>query len=272
MKRIVHVLKAVLEWVRRHKVRVMVLVLLVGLGAPNQLKSQILDPCCALLTAGLTTISNTLSSVIGGGLNNILSVDQEIRNFEQSVVWPQTLINEARSLVASMQGTFNRIQGIVRTPVNSATLPATQQLEQNLLSGDPNQMGQTNAQFVAVYGAVPDSTAASPQTRNLLDMNDAAAQEVMQRAIAADAIAALELQAADRFNQSIQTAAPGSAPIIEAQAQAWVVRGNAYTLQFMADRMRVQAIELADDSADVKTGAANATAIQQQIFNLLKRQ
>jgi len=79
------------------------------------------DPCCAILATGLTTISSALSNIIGGGLNSILSVEKSISNFEQSVVWPQNLINQARSLVGSVQGIFNQIQGVMRIPVNSAT-------------------------------------------------------------------------------------------------------------------------------------------------------
>ncbi len=90
--------------------------------------------------------------------------------------------------------------------------------------------------------------------------------------IAIDALADLELQAADQINQSVQTAAPGSAPIIEAQADAWLVRANAYTQAATADLMRVRAIDLANASANVKNGAANVAAVQQQIYNLLKRQ
>jgi hypothetical protein len=224
------------------------------------------------MAAGLSTISSTLSSVIGGGLNGILSIEQGISNFEQTVVWPQNLINQARSLVGSVQGIFGQIEGVMRVPVNSATLPATQQFEQILLSRDPNQIAQTSVQYTAVYGAVPDATAASPQARDMVDMTDAAAQAAMKRAIEIDALADLELQAADQINQSVQTAAPGSAPIIEAQADAWLVRANAYTQAATADLMRVRAIDLANASANVKNGAANATAVQQQIYNLLKRQ
>jgi hypothetical protein len=224
------------------------------------------------MAAGLSTISSTLSSVIGGGLNGILSIEQGISNFEQTVVWPQNLINQARSLVGSVQGIFGQIEGVMRVPVNSATLPATQQFEQNLLSRDPNQIAQTSAQYTAVYGALPDATAASPQARDMVDMTDAAAQAAMKRAIEIDALADLELQAADQINQSLQTAAPGSAPIIEAQADAWLVRANAYTQAATADLMRVRAIDLANTSANVKNGAANAAAVQQQIYNLLKRQ
>jgi hypothetical protein len=224
------------------------------------------------MAAGLSTISSTLSSVIGGGLNGILSIERGISNFEQTVVWPQNLINQARSLVGSVQGIFGQIEGVMRVPVNSATLPATRQFEQILLSRDPNQIAQTSAQYTAVYGAVPDATAASPQARDMVDMTDAAAQAAMKRAIEIDALADLELQAADQINQSVQTAAPGSAPIIEAQADAWMVRANAYTQAATADLMRVRAIDLANASANVKNGSANAAAVQQQIYNLLKRQ
>jgi hypothetical protein len=102
-------------------------------------------------------------------------------------------------------------------------------------------------------------------------MTDAAAQAAMKRAIEIDALADLELQAAGEINQSISTAAPGSAPIIEAQADAWLVRANAYTQSATADLMRLRAVELADASGELKTGAANTTAIEQQIYNLLKR-
>ena len=272
MKTVIQSVKRGLRWAWGHKVRTIVLLLVLTLVAPSPVRSQFIDPCCAIMSVGLSTISSTLSSVIGGGLNGILSIEQGISTFEQTVVWPQNLINQARSLVGSVQGIFSQIEGVMRVPVNSATLPATQQFEQNLLSRDPNQIAQTSAQYTAVYGAVPDATAASPQARDMVDMTDAAAQAAMKRAIAIDALADLELQAADQINQSVQTAAPGSAPIIEAQADAWLVRANAYTQAAIADLMRVRAIDLANASANVKNGAANATAVQQQIYNLLKRQ
>ena len=272
MRNVLVTVRRGLSWLWKQKVWPVVLVLVFSLPAPRAVRSQFLDPCCAILATGLSTISSTLSSVIGGGLSNILSVERNIATFEQTVVWPQNLIEQARSLVRSVQGIFNQIQGVMRIPVNSATLPATQQLEQNLLSRNPNQIAQTSAQYTAVYGAVPSTTAASPETRDMIDMTDAAAQAAMKRAIEIDALADLELQAADQINQSIETAAPGSAPIIEAQADAWLVRANAYTQSATAELMRVRAIDLANASANVKNGAANAAAVQQQIYNLLKRQ
>lgn len=271
MQRIVTAFQSSLRWAWAHKARVAILVVVLVLAAPRPAESQFVSPCCAILSTGLTTISNTLRSVVGGALNNIQTIQQDIKNFEQTVVWPQNLITQAQSLVGRIQGIYNQIRSITQIPVNSATLPATQQLEQILLSRDPKQIAQTAAQYTTVYGAVPNATTAPPEVRNLIDMTDAAAQAAMKRAIEIDALADLQLQAAEQINQSIQTAAPGSAPIIEAQAAAWLVRSNAYTQAATADLMRVRAIQLANDSADVKTGATNATKLQQQIYNLLKR-
>jgi len=259
-------------WTGEHKMRAVVLAVILAMVAPRPAKSIILDPCCAILAAGLSTISSTLSNVVGGGLNGILSVEQTIANFEQTVVWPQNLIAQAQALVGSLQGTYTQIQTVIQIPVNSATLPATQQLEQNLLSGNSGQIGQTSQNFVAVYGAVPAANVAPADVRNEVDMTDAAAQAAMKRAIEIDQLADLESQAANQINQSIQTAASGSAPIIEAQADAWLVRANAYTQAATADLMRVRAIALANSGADVKSGAANTTGLGQQLMNLLKRQ
>lgn len=266
----VQLLKRGSSWVRGQKLRAVVLLVILAVTLPGPAEGQFLDPCCAILAAGLSTISSTLSNVIGGGLNSILSVDQSIANFEQQVVWPQNLINQARALVGNLQGIFNQIQVLTQIQVNSATLPASQQLEQNLLSRNPNQIAQTTAAYTALYGAVPTSTDASPQVRDLVDMTDAAAQAAMKRAIEIDSLADLELQAAGQINQSIQNAAPGSAPIIEAQAGAWLIRANAYTQAATADLMRLRSVDLANASADVKMGATDTTNLRQQLINLLQ--
>jgi hypothetical protein len=260
------------RWVWARRLRVCALALLLVLLKPQPVKSQFIDPCCAMMAAGLSTIAKTLTGVIGGGLNNILSVDQAISNFQQNVVWPQQLIGQAQALVGTLQGMFTQIESVMKVPVASATLPASQQLEQILLSRNAQQIPITGASYTAVYGQLPASTQASPQTLNLIDMADAVAQDAMKRAIEIDNLADLELQAADQINQSIQNAAPGSAPIIEAQADAWLVRANAYTQAATADLMRVRAATLADRGAALKTGTANTTSFGQQVQKLLQPQ
>jgi hypothetical protein len=257
-------------WIVGHKLRAAVLGVVLLVVAPWPAKAQFVDPCCAIMAAGLSSISSALQNVIGGGLNQILGVDQSVQQFEQNVIWPQSLINQARALVAGLQGIFNQIQSLTQIRVNSATLPNSQQLEANLLSRNANQVGQTSSSYTALYGQVPTTTDASQQVRDMVDMTDAAAQDAMKRAIEIDALSDLELQAASQINQSIQSAAPGSAPIVEAQADAWLVRANAYTQAATADLMRLRAIDLANASADIKTGATNTTNLRQQLMNLLQ--
>lgn len=266
-------LRATKNWLFTHKLRAAILALVLILTGPWPARAQLgLDPCCALLAAGLASIQSAITSVVGGGLNQILGVDKAMQQFQQTVVWPQALINQARSLVGLLQGNLNQIQGLMKLPVNSATLPTSQQLERILLSRNPNQIAQTSGAYTALYGTVPAPTEASSQVLKMVDMTDAAAQAAMKRAIEIDALADLEVQAANQLNQSIQNAAPGSAPIIEAQADAWLIRANAYTQAATADLMRLRSIDLANASADIKIGATNTTSLRQALANLLQHQ
>ena len=97
------------------------------------------------------------------------------------------------------------------------------------------------------------------------------AQAALKKAIEIDALADIEIAAADRINQQIQSAAPGSAPILEAQAAAWNVRANAYTQSAMAELMRIRSIDLASASANVKFSAGSNTTLRNATGNVLGR-
>jgi len=155
--------RKIFGWIRTHKVRTACLGLLLILLQPEPVKSIIIDPCCAIMAAGLSSIANKLSSVVGGGLNRIQSIEQSIQSFEQTVVWPVSLINQARALVSTLGNISTQIQGVMKLPVNSATRIIPQQLEQNLLSADASQIPNTAAAFTAVYGAVPNASQSSPR-------------------------------------------------------------------------------------------------------------
>jgi len=66
----------------------------------------------------------------------------------------------------------------------------------------------------------------------------------------------------DQINKQIQTAAPGSAPILEAQASAWLVRANAYTQSAMAEVLRVRSIDLANSGAQFKFNATDVNTLR----------
>jgi hypothetical protein len=227
---------------------------------PSKARSQLgLDPCCAIISAGLSAISNLLSSAVAKPLGAIQQLEQQSANFEQQVVFPIAAINQARGLAGQFQGQFVQMRQIFQVPTASATLTTPQQLEQSLLSHNPSAMRQVTNNYAALYGTVMPSTDAPQSVRDLVDMTDAEAQAAMKKAVEIDALADLELEAAEKINQQLQAAAPGSAAILETQTSAWLVRANAYTQSAMAELVRVRSIELANTGAQIKFSAAHAS-------------
>ncbi len=261
---------ALLRWTRRHAILAAVALLVPAIIAPHQVQGQLPSPCCAILATGLGTINSSLINVVGGGLQAINTVMTDIRNFEQTVIWPQPAIARALGLAGQIQGFYVQIRAIFQVPIASATLANPRQLESVLLSRNAGQIPNTTAGYAAVYGTVPTPPNAPPPVRDMIDMTDAAAQDAMERAIAIDAIADQELAAADRINANVQSATPGSAPLIEAQADAWLVRAHAYTQSALSDLMRVRAIDLANNGAHLKLGSAWAVNTQQDVTNSLQ--
>lgn len=254
-------------WKLRTKVLCVLLVL--SLISPQPVRAQFVIDSAAIIAA-INSIGTAISNVVGAGLrtmngllgslNNLMSA---IQAFFRNVVYPEDAIARARGLVGAIQGLYNQIRAIGNLNVASATLANPRQLEQTLLSRNPLNVPDVNAKFQAVYQPIPVPQNASPETRDLIDINDAAAQAAMKRAIAIDAIADTQLQAAERINNELALAAPGTAPMIEAQAAAWLVRANAYTQAALADVMRLRSIALANQGAQLKFNAAHAAQVRQ---------
>ena len=263
--------KSVLRWLRARKFPVVALLALTLLAFPQTSRAQLPSPCCAILSAGLSSISSAISNVSGSGLNAISSTMNSIETFQKSVIWPTNLIDQARRVVGNLDALFGQIRSIGQLPVASATLPTPRKLEQTLLSSDPAQVPQVSNNYAAVYSSVPGPTDASPQVRNLIDLTDAISQGAMKRAIEIDAIADIELEAADEFLEEVQVAAPGSAPILEAGAEAWLVRANAYTQAALTELMRLRAIDLANAGAEMKIEAQQGVALRGNLNDALKR-
>jgi len=245
---------------------------MVLLIAPIKAKAQFgLDPCCAIISAGLNTISGLLKNVVAKPLSSIQQIQQQAANFEQQVIYPITAINNARSLAGQVQSQFQEMNQLYRLPIASATLAAPQQFEQALLSHNPQSLTQIGQNYAAVYGTVMARSDAPQPIRDLVDMTDAEAQAAMKKAVELDALADVELAAADRIIQQIQVASPGSAPILEAQASAWLVRANAYTQSAIAELVRVRSIDLANTGAQLKFSASDVNTLRNNTSQALQK-
>ncbi len=223
-----------------------------------------------VIQAGLQAILSTLKTAVGAPLQDIEGIERSWTQFERTIIYPQQAILQAKNAVAGFATPMQQMNQVFSINYASAQLPATQQLEQQFLSGNPSQVPNVSAAYYRVYGNLPPGTEAPPHVENSIDITDAEAQDGFKKAIELDALAQQEQQVAQQLNQQIQQAAPGSAPILEAEAAAWVVRANAYTQSAMAELMRVRSAAIANQSSTMKSiTAANVNTNQnlQQMLN-----
>ena len=242
--------------------------LFVAVAVPRQAEAQFGLDLAAVL-AGLEKISSLLTSSVASPLKAIQSVEQQEQQFKQTVMYPQQAINSAKALSASFTGPMKNMQSLLNLKYSSATLPAAQQLEQVMLSGNANNIGSFGTNYSQVYGSLPTATAAPQSIRNTIDLTDAQAQDAMKKAIELDALAARELEVAQTLNQQIQTAAPGTAPILEAEGSAWVLQANAYSQSGMAALLRVRTTELSNAGAATKSSTAQTQQLNQNLQGIL---
>jgi hypothetical protein len=243
-----------LSLVRKGAAAALVLLLL----APKPVHAQFGIDLAAILAA-LEKMQSMMSSYIAAPLQFIQKEQQSLSDYEHQVMYPVQKIQQAQNSVSQFENQFHQVSGLFHINVSSATLPQSQNLESLLLSRNAANVGSVTGQYQSVYGVVMPQNAASPEVRNMTDMTDAQAQDAMKRAIQIDALSDAELAQADAMGKQIAAAAPGSAPILEAEADAWVVRANAYTQAALAELMRTRGVDIANQSKAVKIGATQNT-------------
>ncbi len=75
-----------LGWSWSHKIRIAVLVMIFAVSMPARVRSQFWRPSREIITIGLSSISDTLDSVIRRGLTCIFGVDQDMEKFQRTIV------------------------------------------------------------------------------------------------------------------------------------------------------------------------------------------
>jgi hypothetical protein len=245
-------------WYRPTILKVAVVVLAVVAILPTRANGQFGIDTAAIMAA-LSKMQSLMNTYIAAPLKTINKYEQSAAKYQQEVMYPLAAINQAKSSVIQFENRFNQVSGMFRVNVASATLPQSQNLENLLLSRMASNLSGVSGQFQSLYGVVMAQNAASPQIRTMTDITDAQAQDAMKRAIEIDALADAELNEADQMGQQISQAAPGSAEILEAEADVWVVRANAYTQAALAELMRTRGIDLANQSKASKLATSDNT-------------
>jgi hypothetical protein len=245
-------------WYRPTLLKTAIVALALVIIAPTHANGQFGIDTAAILAA-LSKMQSLMNTYMATPLKTINQSEQSTATYEQQVMYPLTAINQAKTSVTQFESQFNNIGNMFHVNVSSATLPQSQSLETTLLSRNAGNVSTVSPQFQSVYGVVMTQNSASPQVRTMTDMTDAQAQDAMKRAIEIDALADAELNAATQMGQQISQAAPGSAPILEAEADVWVVRANAYTQAALAELMRTRGIDLANQSKAAKLATTDNT-------------
>src|ERR1017187_2743525 len=123
-----------------HRTKLLVLVLIVSLIAPQPARAQLGIDWGAIVAAINSigaAISNTIVPAlraINGALGTLNGLMSSIQAFFANVVYPQAAINRAQGLVGAIQGLYAQIQVVSRVNVASASLANPQQLERLLRS------------------------------------------------------------------------------------------------------------------------------------------
>jgi hypothetical protein len=223
----------------------------------------------AAILAGLQQINSTLNSAVGSPLKAINQVEQAEQQFQQTVLYPLTAINSAKAMATSFTGSFTSFRQLGTLNISSATLPNPQQLEQQMLSGNPNNISTIGTAYQSVFAPLPAQTAVPPNIESQIDMGDTQAQDALKKAIELDAFAAREMEVAGQLNQQIAASAPGTAPILDAEASAWVVQANAYSQMGLAELLRLNSASVSNRSGALKNSTTQMQNLNQQMLQVL---
>jgi hypothetical protein len=223
----------------------------------------------AAILAGLKEINSTLNSAVGSPLKVINQIEQQEQQYQQQVLYPLSAINSAKQMATGFTNSFTSFRQLGTMNISSASLPSPQHLEQQMLSGDPNNISSISSTYQNVFAPLPATTAVPQNIEYQIDMGDAQAQDALKKAIELDAFAARELEVAQKLNDQIASSAAGTAPILDAEASAWVVQGNAYTQMGMAELLRLNSAGLSNRSGELKDSTDQMQNLNQQLQQTL---
>jgi hypothetical protein len=223
----------------------------------------------AAILAGLQSINNTLNSAVGAPLRAINNIERQEQQFQQQVLYPLSSINRAKQMATGFTNSFTSFRQLGTMNISSASLPNPQQLEQQMLSGNPNDISTIGSAYQNVFAPLPATTAVPQNIEYQIDMGDAQAQDALKKGIELDAFATRELEVAQKLNDQIAASAAGSAPILDAEASAWVMQGNAYTQMGMAELLRLNSAGLSNRSGELKDSTNQMQNLNQQLQQTL---
>ena len=220
----------------------------------------------------LNTITSTIQNAIGDVLTQIETINADAKQMQQELVWPLALIDQTRSFVTQIRSQLGTLtMQIHSVAVSSATLAGPKQLESLLRGGQSAGLPQLQPAFTTVFGQVPAPADATPVDRNLVDMDDAAANDAFKTAVMSDQTTTQMLAVADAVERETATSAPGSAPMLSVQAEIASLESQALLQKTLAAELRQEAVRVAHDNMLRKQSAAATRNLNNHLQQILTR-
>jgi uncharacterized protein YoxC len=206
----------------------------------------------------LTNITSTIKNGIGKALSGMSTIQTKEQQLQQDILFPVSVINQTKASVARIRSQFGGLaQQIHSLSTSSATLANSQQLESLFRGQQISGFGQMGGAYSNVFQPLPQVNAASPATRNLMDVDDAFASGALKTTVISDQASEQMLSVADQIEQQSAAAAPGSAPMLSAQALATNLQSQAFLQKMLAAELREEAARLAHTNMLIKESSAS---------------
>lgn len=255
-------LKKMKSWLGNGKRKLLVIVIIIALV-----------PVAKAGIADIVSIFQTINASLrqlGGTFKTIQNLRLSIANLETRVVWPLGLLNQTRAFVATEEAQVRPLVASIQSvPVNSATLVSPSQFESIVRSARANNVGQIQGAFTRIYNSVPTPLAAPALERNMMDMDDAAAQGSLKTALASDQVSMQMLNVAGGLLRQTSLAAPGSAPLLSTQARLAELENEAHFTKMLAAQLRQEAVQLAHENALRKKSADDTRVLRRNLQQML---
>ena len=219
----------------------------------------------------IKTITSTLQDGVGSVLSEIQGVQTTINNYRQQIIWPLNELNQIRGFVSATRARYSVLMSQIQSiKNNSANLANPKEMESALRSGQAGEIGQFQQRYTQVYTPVPEANAARPIQRDMMDIDDALAMDALKTTVVSDQTTAQLLTLADSLERQSASAAPGSAPLLTAQARVTDLVAQAQMAKMLAAELRQEAAKLAHQNALLKQSATATRNLQNQMQQVLK--
>jgi hypothetical protein len=217
-----------------------------------------------------SAILGTITGPIGGALTDINQIQHQVLNSEQQLLWPLSLIHQAESYISTIKASYRGwMNNVFAIRINSASLPASRNLESAFLSGNTTQIETFARAYTGTYGMQPVAGTAPTLNLQMMDIEDATARDATAQSMAADQATATMIQIAQGIEDESQTTAPGTADMVAAEARTAELASLAMQHKLLAYQLREAAMALAHRGTILKQSTTSTQQLNQQILSHL---